>query len=602
MSSKSKLFFRRIISVLLCIATLLSLTVYAAAASSDITVTNKYQIYASDTRLNEAAKYLNKYIKEICGYSLKIVSKKPTNSNYISLAIKSAAKNGYTITSDSKNIFITGSTLRNTVDGICGFLRKYGGINFYTSNTVVKSKKSITVPVNTKYSYSPYFEMTETDWYSPADVDYSLFNGITGVSYRDIPKELGGGAEYISSFCHTYTNQFCSKDKYFESNPECFALSAVARNKESLCLSNPKTLEIVTSEVLDLLKEKHDKSADLQIISLTQNDNLFFCTCPKCIAKYIKYGSISGLNLEFANAVAHTVKEKGYNNVAIDTFAYMYTRSAPKHIVPEDNVIIRLCSLECCFSHPLNDKRCAVNMGFAKDLEDWGKICSRVYVWDYVSNFCNFIGIFPNFNVLQENMQFFYENNVKGIYEEGNYGMTECDTEFGELRAYLLCKLMQEPYCDLEAERAAFLKAYYGNGGKYIGEFLDIVSESAYSNHMSIYSSMKSTCDLSRKQIAECDALWESAKAESKGTALQHIKNSELAWRYWKYENNASEYKKLSTRKETKAQYDEEIAAAPIKWYRECSDTKAFFLYILQDVRFVLSDVFYPLLWVFSKI
>ena len=594
---------KKIISVMLCIVMLFLLSTTAFSAQSKITVTDKYKIcIGKNSELSAAADYLNKYIKEICGFKLSVSKSSSADSGYIALKINPSQESGYIIKSDTKNITVTGATLRSTVDGICGFLTKYGGIKFYTADTVVKSKKSITVPVNTKYSYTPYFELTETDWYSPNDTDYSLFNGISGKMYRDIPKELGGGAEYISGFAHTYTGQFCSKDKYFETNPECFALSAVARNKDALCLSNPKTLEIVTDEVLELLKEKHDPTVDLQIISLTQADNLFWCTCPKCTAKYIKYGAISGANLEFVNAVARTVKEKGYDNVAIDTFAYMYTRSAPKNIVPEDNVIIRLCSLECCFSHALNDRFCTANVGFAKDLQDWAKICSRLYVWDYVSNFCNFIGMFPNFNVLQQNMQFFYENNVKGIYEEGNYGMTSTDTEFGELRAYLIAKLMQNPYCDLEAEKADFLKAYYGDGGKYIGEFLDIVSENAATEHMSIYSSMIDTCNLTNRKIAYCDELWENAKSASSGKKLEHIKNSELAWRYWKYCNNESEYRKLSTRKETKAQFDEELASKDIKWYRECSDTKAFFLGILQIVRFVLGDVIHPIIYLIAKL
>ena len=40
----------------------------------------------------------------------------------------------------------------------------------------------------------------------------------------------------------------------------------------------------------------------------------------------------------------------------MDTLAYRYTRQAPKTIKPADNVIIRLCSIECCFSHPLAER------------------------------------------------------------------------------------------------------------------------------------------------------------------------------------------------------------------------------------------------------
>lgn len=567
---------------------------FTVNAADETAVGESFKIsIGGDSRLNAAAEYLNRYVDEICGYSLEITDSIP-DENVIVLDIDESAEKGYSIKAEDSSIFITGSTLRNTVDGICAFLTRYGGINYYTSRVIVKSKDEITIPADENYTYTPYFESTETDWFSPCDVDYSLFNGISGTQYRKFPAELGGGADYITGFAHTLTGEFCSSDKYFESNPECFALCAGIRSKKNLCLSNPKTLEIVTGEVMEHLKERHNPDAVLQIVSLTQPDNIIFCTCPKCAAKYIKYGSISGVMVEFANSVARTVKDAGYDNVAIDTFAYLYTRSAPKNIVPDDNVIIRLCSLECCFSHGLNDKTCAVNMGFATDLKNWGEICDRVYVWDYVTNFCNYIGIFPNFDVLQKNMQFFYENNVKGVYEEGNYSASARDTEFCELRAYLIAKLMQNPYCDIRAERDAFLSAYYGEGGQYIGEFIDIISKNASTEHMSIYTSMRDTCNLTCAQIKKCDSLWESAKAASEGEQLGRVVDSELAWRYWKYENNVSEFFNIFTRGEMREQFDEDIAAAELKAYRECSDTKAFFLGIFQKLRLTLSFVIYP--------
>ena len=43
--------------------------------------------------------------------------------------------------------------------------------------------------------------------------------------------------------------------------------------------------------------------------------------------------------------------EKDSPNVRIDTLAYQYTRKPPRTIRPRANVIIRLCSIECCFRH-----------------------------------------------------------------------------------------------------------------------------------------------------------------------------------------------------------------------------------------------------------
>ena len=42
-------------------------------------------------------------------------------------------------------------------------------------------------------------------------------------------------------------------------------------------------------------------------------------------------------------------------------------------------------------------------------------------------------------------MQILYEHNVKGVYVEGNYYVDKCDTEFSELRAYMISKCLQDP-------------------------------------------------------------------------------------------------------------------------------------------------------------
>ena len=159
-------------------------------------------------------------------------------------------------------------------------------------------------------------------------------------------------------------------------------------------------------------------------------------------------GSHAGTMITFANRIARAVKDAGYENVAIDTFAYRYTRKAPTKVVPDDNVIVRLCTIECCFAHPIADTTCSLNYDFMTDLTAWGKICNRIYIWDYATNYAHTLGIFPDFGVLQKNIKTFRENNVVGIYEEGNYYMDACDGEFGELRAYLLAKLMQNPFID----------------------------------------------------------------------------------------------------------------------------------------------------------
>lgn len=494
----------------------------------------------NDKSLVAAGETLERYMEKITGKDFVIASEGRGLEFKLGYSEK-LQDNGYLIETAENQVSILGNGTRGVIHGVYAFLEKYCNCRWFTSGIYsIPEKSSLTIPAGEKTEYKPFFEYTETDWKSPHDIEYSLANGLTGGAYRDISDELGGTVEYISDFCHTFGSQFCSRDKYFESNPEYFALHNGIRQSEQLCLTNEDVYGIVLDEVMTLLKERHNPDKSLQIISLTQADSGEdgkMCQCDNCKAIDDANGSHSGTMITFVNRVAKAVKDAGYKNVAIDTFAYRYTRKAPSKVVPEDNVIVRLCTIECCFAHTLDDENCSENVSLMADLEAWSKICNRIYIWDYTTNYAQTLGIFPDFGVLQQNIQVFYENNVAGIYEEGNYYMEQCDGEFGELRSYLLSKLMQNPYIDYDACMNEFLHAYYGKGYVYIRQFIDMTIDKAVrkGSHLKIYDHMEETLDFSRDDIEKANILWEKAKAEAQSDEqLNNIRRSEICWRYWK--------------------------------------------------------------------
>lgn len=556
---------KKLISFLLVLVMIAGASVSIRAQTGEaVMIDSNSMIVAGSESLLPAARKLAEYVGAVCGEAPAAVLGEP-RADSVFLDVDPRMDKGFVIEEKDGTVYVKGSDLAQTVRGGYAFLERYAGVRRYTSELIKYEKNEVSVPKNEKFVYSPVFEYTDTDWLSPRDAEYSLFNGLNGGQYRKIPEELGGTVDYISSFGHTLTGQFCGKNKYYESHPEYFALYHGIRMDSQLCLSNPEVLEIVKNEVMDLLRQKHDPSLPLQIVSLTQADNIMFCTCPECRKTDRKYGSHAGTMLEFVNAVAREVKAAGYGNVAIDTFAYRYTRKPPKGIVPEDNVIVRLCTIECCFSHPFDDPACPTNVEFMKDLAGWSAICDRLYIWDYCTNYSAFVGIFPDFGTLQRNMQIFAENNVKGVYEEGNYTM-QAETEFGELRSYLIGRLMIDPYMDYTAERNAFLDAYYGAGGKYIAEFLDMITENAGKKHLGIYEFQSNTLSLKKKQIARCDGLWQSAKAETDGAEKANVLASELCWRYWKMKNRVSEFSSPFTRKAETEKLTDDINAKTTRW------------------------------------
>ncbi len=485
-----------------------------------------------------------------------------TTSVYDTSDIAGKAADSYVIAPFSSGLAVYGSGTRGTVYGVIHFLEEFCGYRYYTPESgMVSAAGQMTLPEE-RTEYNTYFELRDTDWRSGWMPLYSLANKLNGEPHQSLAAEQGGSIAYLSGFCHTLSTDFCSAGKYFESHPDYFALHDGERVPDQLCLTNDSVYEIVLEEVLSLLRDSHDPKADLQIISLSQADNLNYCECDTCKALDNANGSHAGSMITFVNRIARAVKEKGYDNVEFDTFAYTYSRKAPSAVVPEDNVIVRLCTFECCFSHPMDDKNCPENAELLKDLDEWAAISNKIYIWDYTTNYAFTMGIFPDFHVLQKNLQCFYEHGVRGVYEEDNYYVYLCDTEFGDLRTYLIARLLEDPYCDYEKEMLDFCRYYYGGGGEYIKEAVDEITAST-KKHVSIYSSMTESFSIDEKKAEEIDQLWTMAEeAAGSSETLAAIERSKLSWRYVKAALGLREFKGTleENRNEREALYNDLIS------------------------------------------
>ena len=547
---------KKLLAVILACVLCFSLAAPALAKEAPVVIDGSWSVLTpDDPTAYEAftAEKLKTELSKVFETEIPIVSS--ADNKFIAIGraadvdLSDVADNGYRIKVIDGNIHIGGTAQRGLQIAAYRFLEEFCGRRVYTEKiTVLPKAESISVPAKTDIVYAPYFEYTETDWRSPRNLEFSMANGLTAGSYRYIPSEMGGSVDYLGGFCHTIGG-LCETEKYKDTHPEYLALHNGERTTEQPCLTNPDVLEIATNNVLKILRERHNPSAPLQIVSVTQNDNSEYCECENCKAFEAAHGGVqSATVINFANQIADVVKENGYDNVAIDTFAYLYSQTAPEGIVPRDNVIVRLCSIFCCMAHPL-DEEC--NETFYRDLENWSKICNRLYIWDYSTHYLHPCTVMPNFGALQRNMQIFYEHNVKGVFVEGNYFIDSCDTEFGALRAFMISKFLQDPYRDLDDDINGFLDAYYG-GGKYMRKIVDIFTKHAgtFDGHMTfLYSSWATMRPLTSATVAYVDLLWKLAKKHANDEQLANIERSELSWRWWKANAAKGEFSHLNPKR-----------------------------------------------------
>ena len=333
---------------------------------------------------------------------------------------------------------------------------------------------------------------------------------------------------------------------YYDEHPEYFSLVEGQRLRErsQLCLTNPNVKRIATQQVMKWIEDH----PDCRVFSVAQNDWYNYCQCPECAAIDQREESPAGTMLSFVNDIANAVFQK-HPDVLLHTFAYQYTRKAPKTLRPRDNVIVRLCTIECCFSHPLNGKlkpgqkvaplknahlQCAA-LGepvFLQDLRAWSQITHRLYVWDYVTDFAHYLLPFPNFDVLQANIQLCHQMGVKGLLEQGNFSHGG-GGHFAELQAYLQAKLMWNPNCDMAYHIKDFVQGFYGTQAcDCILEYIACLQKAIGPYHLSIGASPQEAF-LAEEILIQADELLNQAfYLAEKVRDKEHIQQLQLGLTY----------------------------------------------------------------------
>ncbi|MBO7405542.1 MAG: DUF4838 domain-containing protein, partial [Clostridia bacterium] len=439
-----------------------------------------------------AAKELRYYLDRITAVSLPLTADGGEENAILvgdatGLDVSGCTDDGFLIESSGNTVKIAGGC-RGVLDGAYELLERLG-VRFFTPTCEKVPTDPDAVIPDLSIRAEPTFEYRAHNYAAirqyPRFSAKMRFNGAVG---GGIPQRLGGSMGY-GLFVHSF-ERLIPTSEFGETHPEYFALVDGKRvttsgGRTQLCLTNPDVIRLLTERTRDFLRAHPGN----RLMSLSQNDWGGNCQCENCRKIDEEEGSPSGTLLRAVNAVAEALEEE-FPDVIFDTLAYVYSRPAPHITRNRHNVCVRLCSIECCFCHPFDgcdDERRSVmrpdgsKSSFITDLRDWGRICDRMYIWDYTTCFAHYPTPHPNWRILQRNAQLMAENNVKGVFEQAN-GASQGGVDFNEMRAYLLSKLLWDPYCDLDTHRREFMEYYYGAAAPALDDYLNLLCDTAEAN------------------------------------------------------------------------------------------------------------------------
>ena len=439
---------------------------------------------------------------------------------------------------------------RGVLYGVYAYLEALG-YRFYTVDVeTIPAAEDVFVPASIELTWTPTFEYRETMYEMTWDAEWAVSQRVNSDFVRGDLKadsRYGGFTGYVGGNNWTvHTLHRLLPVEEFETNPTYFAERNGERKAQDSdghcnqpCLSSEGAYQLILNNALAMIAS--DRKAN--IISISENDGGEYCTCSACQASYDQYG-LSGTFFRFINRIAGDIA-KVYPDVYVDTLSYDMSKEVPTGIMLADNVIVRVCLRMCNFcTDPSTCENLAADQ---QRLKDFVAISDNVYVWCYPINWGNLFASLPNYEEMRNNIKYFAVEGVKGVYAEG---YSKENPEFGELKAYLMAKLLQNPTmskAEYEYHLNDFLQGYYGEAAEYIAQYISLTEEmldkKLASGHLDYYYTVdqnfvftwnSSTNTYDMTYINQINALWNQAlnSVENGSTQWHNVKKSMIHWTY----------------------------------------------------------------------
>ena len=463
---------------------------------------------ACDPAATESERYaateFQRLFNEMTGAVLPVVAAAPANAGAVFIGPEAVARSGQPpnqgalreeelrIRVTPNGLFIDGGRPRGTLYGVYEFFEELCGARFLTFDSTYFPEKAAQRPIPLgMHTVNPTFAFRWS--YYGETSRYPEFAARLRVNTVSDEPKLGGRTGYrLVSHNVAY---LVPPAKFGKEHPEYYALVAGQRKLEQggggpqLCASNPEVIEAVVSAVLDEIK----KNPGARNINIAQMDNEGYCTCPSCAAIDEREESHAGATLALVNAVAERI-EKAHPEVLLSTYAYLYTRKPPKTLRPRHNVMIQLCSIECCDLHAIDDPGCPLNRLFCEDMAIWKTKTDHVFIWHYNTNFKGYMLPFPNLRSIGLSVAYFAKNHGQGVFMQaaGN-GFS---TELSDLRNYVMARCLWKPGRDSWQEAEEFCRLHYAEAAgpilAYLKYYHDLVGGAGV--HPTCFPTEKSLC------------------------------------------------------------------------------------------------------------
>ncbi len=368
--------------------------------------------------------------------------------------------------------YLLGATLKANIYAVYEFMNVSFGYEFYASDEVLIRDGTDNDWLNFDWVYRPNIA-NPCLMAGELNADSELYYKYRFQNYYETWMAKNNTDVY---YAHTYF-KILPKSLYGD-HTEWYSPDG-----ENLCLTRDPAM---IDQFVENCKEVLLTDDTHTYFMLGQEDNFKFCNCDNCAERMEELGGFSSaVMMEFTNEVVRRLNEwmateMPNRNVIFVTFAYNHTKKPPvtydektktylpvsPTVVAEKNLSVQYVINMCDYYAPYE-----TSASITRALDGWSAISDNLTIWEYSTNFENYLDCFDNFNSMADNIRLLSDHGVDYIVEQSAYNTNT--TAFSELRLYLWSKLMWDCTLDTEQLIDDFLFEYYKEGYEDIRKYFD---------------------------------------------------------------------------------------------------------------------------------
>ena len=256
---------------------------------------------------------------------------------------------------------------------------------------------------------------------------------------------------------------------------EAKALVDGVRSNEQFCFSSEKLYKAYENFVIDNYGDGSD--GNVVRFAVMPNDNNLVCLCEDCR----KAGNSQNCATP---AVTNLVERlaKRFPNHLFFTSAYSTTAKPAQRMLPS-NVGVLISASDLPFSGEKGNTPSKIT--FENSIRAWKRCTKRIYVWDYMRNFDDYLTPYPCLYHLQNRLQYYKELGVSGLFLNGSgydYSL------FDDVQTYVLAQLLINPSISVEDCIKRYFISFYPTTGKVLSDYYMNLENKAKNGTLQMYA------------------------------------------------------------------------------------------------------------------